>query len=166
MKPKARLAAWLATLLIGAGMLPGCVERRFIVTTDPPGAIVFNENDMPMGGRGASPTGQSFTYYGGYQFRIVAEGYDTLVVCENVKAPIYEWFLLDFFSENVIPWTIRDVRSFHYQLQRKQLVSPADTQQKAEALRQRGQGIGEPLPETTAPAPGPIAGAILPATSP
>ncbi len=163
MNPRFRLAVWLATLLAGTGVLAGCVERRFIVTTDPPGAIVFDEKDLPMGGRGASPTGQSFVYYGTYQFKIIAEGYETLVVREKVSAPFYEWFLLDFVSENVIPWTIRDVRSFHYQLQRKQIVSPTEILQKAENLRQRGQGIGVPLPAVTGP-PGPVSSAIFPAT--
>jgi hypothetical protein len=169
MNPRLRLAVWLATLLAGTGMLAGCVERRFIVTTDPPGAIVFDERDTPMGGRGASPTGQSFVYYGTYQFKVIAEGYETLIVREKVNAPIYEWFLLDFISENVIPWTIRDVRSFHYQLQRKQIVSPTDILQKAENLRQRGQGIGVPLPAAAGPPavlgpPGPVSSAIFPPT--
>ena len=162
MSPRLRLAVWLLTFLAGSGALTGCVDRRFIITTDPPGAIVFDEKDMPMGGRGASPTGQSFTYYGTYQFKIVKDGCETLVVREKVNAPIYEWFLLDFFSENVIPWTIRDIRTFHYQLHPMQVVPAETVLQQAETLRQRGQGIGVPLATPTVVGPTPSPTTLMP----
>ena len=160
MNPRLRLA--LVTLLAGCGLLTGCVERRFIITTDPPGATVYNEKDMRMGGGvGAAPTEEEFVYYGGYDFKLVRDGYETMVVHENVRAPFYEWFLLDFFSENVIPFTFRDIRRFHYQLQPKQVVPPDTVLQKATALRQRGLGIGVPLPNQP-PGPGPVTSTLMP----
>jgi len=155
---KSRLTAWLVSLLAGGALLVGCVERRFVVTTDPPSAIVYDEKSFPTG---ASPTDRTFIYYGEYQFTLVRDGYETLVVREKVKAPFYEWFLLDFFSENVIPCTIRDIRRFHYVLQPKQTPPEKAVLDSANALRQRGSAIGVPLPSQP-PAAGPVSTTLMP----
>ncbi len=123
--------------------LTGCVERRFVITTDPYGAVVYNELDAPIG---AAPVDQTFTYYGKYRFRLVKDGYQTKIVEEQVKAPWYEWPLLDFVSENVIPWTIRDIRRFHYTLDPVESVSPANVRSDGEILRDRARSIGTDLP--------------------
>lgn len=150
-----RLPCW-AWLLLGccSALTAGCVERRFIVTSDPPGAIVFDWKDEP---RSASPADLPFTYYGKYRFKLVKDGYETLVVEEKVNPPWYEWFLVDFFSENLTPYTFRDVRTFHYQMKPLQPVFPEVLLQSANELRGRGQAIGPPAPpaKTAGPAPSP-----------
>jgi hypothetical protein len=146
---------WL--LLALCAVLPGgCVERRYTVLTDPPGAFVL-ENGKPIGN---TTVDRPFIYYGKYRFTLMADGYQTLVVDECIKAPWYEWFLLDFVSENLIPWTIRDVRTFKYDLKRLEIIPPEIVKARADEMRARGQAIGEPLP------PPPVAippGAIVPA---
>lgn len=122
--------------------LVGCVERRFIITTDPPGAIVYDEKGMPLG---AAPADRTFTYYGKYRFTLVKDGCETLVVEENIRPPWYQWFLLDFVSENLVPFTLRDVRRFHYPMQPRQVVPPEALLQEAGKLRTQGQGIGSPI---------------------
>ena len=100
-----RLGWFLAlAILIGAS---GCVERRLVIVPDPSGAIVYDEKDQPIG---AGPVDKPFTYYGKYRFRIAKDGYETLVLEQRVPAPWYELPGLDFISENLIPWTIRDLR--------------------------------------------------------
>jgi hypothetical protein len=128
-------------LLVGLGGVGGCVDRRFVITTDPPGAIVYDEKNLPMG---ASPADRQFTYYGKYRFTLVKDGFQTQIVEENVKSPWYEFFPLDFITENLIPFPIRDVRHFHYQMQPAQLVPPEEVLNQGMQLRQRGQGIGPP----------------------
>ncbi|HWY86291.1 MAG TPA: hypothetical protein VNX28_06190 [Gemmataceae bacterium] len=162
MNPRLRLAAWLVTLLGAGGLLTGCVERRFVITTEPTGAIVYDEKGLRMGGDGKAPVDRTFIYYGDYQFTLVADSYETQVVREKVRAPFYEWFLLDFFSENVIPWTIRDIRRFNYQLQPRQVVPPDTVLGKATDLRQRGLAIGVPL-SNQPPGAGPVTSALMPA---
>jgi hypothetical protein len=135
-----------------AGLLTGCVERRFIVTTEMPGsppgaldagAVVYDEKGIPIG---ASPVDRQFTYYGKYRFTLVKDGCETLIVEEKVRPPFYEWFGLDFIAENLIPFTIRDVRRFHYVLQFAKVDPPEAVLQRAQELREKGRGIGSPLP--------------------
>ena len=129
------------TILIAAC---GCVEKRMVLITEPYGAIVYDEKNQPIG---AGPVDKPFTYYGKYQFRIAKDGYETLVVDQRVRSPWYELPGLDFFSENVIPWTIRDVRYFRYVLQPAQIRPPEQLLLEAQLLRDYGKTIGEPLPQ-------------------
>lgn len=138
--------------ILGLGLLlcalTGCVERRFIITTEPHGAIVYDEKGLPMG---AAPADRTFTYYGKYRFTLVKDGCETVVVEENIRPPWYQWFLLDFVSENLIPFTLRDVRRFHYALPPRQVVPPEALLQEAGKLRQEGQAIGNPVAPATDP---------------
>ncbi|MFN4258276.1 MAG: PEGA domain-containing protein [Gemmataceae bacterium] len=128
---------WLMNVAVCAGLAAGCVDRRFVVTTDPPSALVL-VNNQPLT---PSPTDGSFVYYGNYDFTIIKEGYETLKVKQEVPAPWYEYPPLDFISECLIPWRIKDVRHFHYQLQPLQTVRSDELLHEAEMLRQRGRMI-------------------------
>lgn len=120
-----------------AGLLAGCVERRYVITTDPPGAVVLR-NGQPIG---ASPADNHFVYYGDYHFTLIKEGYETKQVTQRIPAPWYEWPVIDFFFENLLPWPIQDVRRFHYQLEPRQPVNPEQLLQDAQNLRNRGQSV-------------------------
>jgi hypothetical protein len=150
----ARTAAFLLPLALA--LTTGCVERAFVITTEPFGAVVYDEKNQPLSG---SPADKSFVYYGKYRFTIVKDGYQTLVVEEDVKPPWYEWIGIDFISENLIPWTVRDIRRFHYKLQPATFVPLDNVLDMGKMLRAKGQTIGEPLP------PGPV-GQPAPETPP
>src|SRR4051794_32563629 len=78
-------ALWLALLLVG---LPaGCVTRRYVITSDPPGAIVYRDNQY----LGPTPVEEPFVYYGKYRFRLVADGYQVMDVEPELVPPWYEW---------------------------------------------------------------------------
>jgi hypothetical protein len=91
-------------LALAVGWLnAGCVERRFVVTSEPPGAKVLgNGQDL-----GPTPADDAFVYYGNYHFTLIKEGYETLQVDQSVNPPWYQYPAIDFFSENIIPWKIR-----------------------------------------------------------
>ena len=74
---------FVAVTLCALG-LSGCVERRYVVYTDPPGAMVFR-NGQPLG---ATPADDHFVYYGKYKFTIIADGYETLTVEQDIPAHI------------------------------------------------------------------------------
>jgi hypothetical protein len=145
--------AWLLTLLT-ATLAGGCVERRYVIYSDPPGALVY-KNGVYLG---ATPVDDYFVYYGKYEFTLVKEGYEPLRVVQDIPAPWYELPGPDFVSEAVVPVKIRDVRSFCYTLQPQQTVRPDDLLNNANALRARGQSIGaprEPRPAPPEPPPPP-----------
>jgi len=133
----------LTVVFLAACCSSGCVERRFVITSSPPGAIVYDEKNIPIG---ATPVDKPFTYYGKYRFTLVKDGYQTTVIEENVKPPWYQFFLVDFISENVIPYRFRDVRRLGgdtgYPLQPLQIVAPEPVLQDADRLRERGRTIG------------------------
>src|SRR5690242_18272 len=123
--------AWLVGMALSAALLSGCVERRYVVTSDPPGAVVLRNYEQI----GAAPADDHFVYYGNYHFTLVKEGYETLQVDQEIRTPWYEFIPLDFISENLIPWNIIDVRRFHYQLKPLQTVSTDDLLRRAQDLR-------------------------------
>ena len=135
------------TILLGAA---GCVEKRMVIITEPYGAIVYDEKNQPIG---AGPVDKPFTYYGKYSFRIAKDGYETLDVEQRVRSPWYELPGLDFISENLIPWTIRDVRYYRYVMQRSQVRTPEQVLGEAKLLKDYGMTIGEPAPQFTPPPP-------------
>jgi hypothetical protein len=150
---------YLALLAVAScgGLLTGCVEQRYVVTTDPPGAMVLR-NGQPLG---QSPVDDHFVYYGTYNFTLILDGYETQHVHQKVPAPWYEYFPLDFFSENVIPWKIRDVRRFHYQLQPRRMVNTDDLLNEAQNLRNRGMSIRPPDNNAPPPTPPPASPPVL-----
>ncbi|MCI0464725.1 MAG: hypothetical protein L0Z62_47990 [Gemmataceae bacterium] len=152
-------SGWLLAVAVTAGA-SGCVERRYTVLVDAPcsnvpGAVVpaavVLENGRPVG---PAPVTRPFQYYGTYEFTIIRDGFQTLKVQQPIRAPWYEYFPLDFIAENLIPWTIRDVREFHYSLQPVQVDSAEAVYGRAETMRQQGHTIGEP--------PTPPPGVLLP----
>ena len=119
-----------------------------VIIADPyPGAtnaIVYDEKNQPIGG---TPVDKPFTYYGKYNFRIVKDGYETLDIENSASAPPwYELPGLDFFAENVIPWTIRDVRYYRYAMTPASLskLDPENLLRDGELLRAFGKTIGAP----------------------
>ena len=141
---------WMLGLLSLCGTA-GCVEHRMVVISEPTGAIIYDEKNQPLGG---GPVDKPFTYYGKYSFRLVKDGYETLDVEQRVAAPWYELPGLDFISENVIPWTIRDVRYYRYVMQPAQVLPPELLLQQAQQLREYGQSKGVPLPPNLNPPAG------------
>lgn len=119
--------------------LTGCVERRMVLTTEPFGAVVYDERNHPVG---ATPADRPFTYYGKYRFTAVKDGYQTMVQDVKVEAPWYQWPGLDFISENLIPWTVRDIRRIHFQMQPARDVAPETVLQEAQPLAERGRATG------------------------
>ncbi len=120
--------------------LVGCVERRYTIRTDPPGALVFvNGQEL-----GPSPISSDFTYYGAREIVIVADGYETERIIQKIDAPLYDNALTDFFTENLLPFTIRDEREFVYRLRPRTLTPQGDLEQRADMLRMEGQQPPKP----------------------
>jgi len=108
------------------------------VRTNPPGAVVYVD-DYEIG---TAPVSVDFTYYGTRKIRLVKNGYETLTVMQPVGAPWYEYFPVDFVSENLIPGKIRDNRTLDYQLVPERVVPSEELLERAEGLRRQTRGSG------------------------
>jgi hypothetical protein len=145
--------------LIFAALVPtGCVRRRMAVRTNPPGALVFIDNQQI----GTTPCSVDFTYYGTREIRLVKPGYETLTVNQPIPSPWYQIPPLDFVSENLVPTKILDHRTVSYELQPQLIVPPEQLIDRANQLRQEtlqqsvvpAAAVGVPnvvVPSTSAP---------------
>ncbi len=124
-----RFTLWLLVLLAAASS--GCVRRRMMVRTNPPGATVSVDNQVI----GTTPAASSFVYYGTREFRIEKDGYRTETIRRRFNPPWYEFPGLDFVSETLWPGEIRDERIIDVELVPKTLEPTENVVQRADALR-------------------------------
>jgi len=134
----------LAAILLIAG---GCVRRRLTVRTTPPGALVSVDNQII----GTSPAASSFTYYGTREIRVERDGYRTETIQRNLSPPWYQCPPLDFMSETLWPWDIRDERIIDVQLVPQEVPSTTDVLQRATALREQSRQGTAGVPSISVP---------------
>ena len=92
-------------------LLTGCVRRTLTIRTDPPGAMVYVNDQL----KGESPVSYDFVWYGWYRLMMRKQGYERLDDRQLLRAPVYLWIPLDFWAE-LLPFTIRDERTWSYTL--------------------------------------------------
>ena len=154
--------AWIA-LLAGLMLVPGgCVRRRLNVRSNPPGALVYVDNQQI----GTTPCSVDFTYYGTREIRLVKPGYETLTVNQPVPAPWYQVPPLDFVSENLTPAKIRDNRTVSFNLAPQLVVPTEQLLGRASQLRQETQQYPvAPASVNLPPGTGPPPGVVVPPAS-
>jgi hypothetical protein len=153
-----RFALALLALLI----LTGCVERRMTIRSNPPGAQVYVD-DYEIG---TTPVSTGYIYYGTRKIRLVKDGYETLTVYQPMPPPWYDWFGIDFFSENIWPGKIRDERAFDYQMNPIINVPTDELRARAEQLRSASQVIPAAAPPVVTPPPAIAAPQLSPVIAP
>ena len=138
---------WVTVILL---MSIGCVQRRMTVRSNPPGALVYVD-DYQIG---TTPVSTDFVYYGTRKIRLIKDGYDTLTVQQPFPVPWYEIFPLDFVTENLWPWEIRDERVVDLAMVPAGTV-PAETVVSRAELARRSAGSGPPVPVAPVAVPPP-----------
>jgi len=127
-------------LLAGIGLCSGCVERRYTIRTDPPGAtVIVNGEEI-----GPAPASKNFIFYGDREITLMLDGYATKTVIQPINAPWWDNLLTEFFTENVIPVSMRDEREFKYQLVPAQSPAQDVLRDRAEGLRSEAQVLPKP----------------------
>jgi len=131
----------LLLALVGALIgLSGCVERRYTIRTNPPGAlVVVNDEEI-----GATPVSRSYTYYGDRKIKLMLDGHETQTVIQPIKAPWWDNLATEFFTENLIPYTFRDEREFTYDLVPKTEPDSAELLKNGQDLRATAQAPPPP----------------------
>ena len=130
MAPLSRQVLTITALAMSLA-LTGCVSRRMTVNSNPPGALVLVEGREV----GYTPVSLDFTYYGTREFTLIKDGYETLTVQQPVRAPWYQWPVIEFFADNLTPGHITDRHQFAYQMQPQRLVPNQELLQRGEMLR-------------------------------
>lgn len=155
---KARSLLFVLGLTLGG---TGCVQRTLTVRTDPPGALVYL-NDQEIG---RTPVTRNFTWYGVYDLEIRLEGYESIKSTAPVIAPWWQWVPFDFFAE---AFMVTDKQELFYTLR-----PPSARNEEPELIVKRGEQLrGEleasHLPPATKPAKHPAANHphTKPATAP
>lgn len=144
--------AWaLLALVLLAGSPLGCVTRRYVITSDPPGAVVYRDGQY----LGPTPVEEQFVFYGKYRFRLVKDNYQIMDVEPELVPPWYQWTGIDFVAENLSLLTFRDVQVLHFKLTPAEIVRPDDVKNRGETLRERGRTLPAEPPPQRAPAPVP-----------
>ncbi len=134
-RPAAPARTVLAALAAGALLAGGCVDRLLEIRSDPPGAEVFINGDRV----GVTPLEHRFDFYGTFDVTVRSPGKASAHHLEEVRAPWYEVMPIDFFSENLIPFRIRDRREIHYVLDR--LPERSDDEREADAAAERARAL-------------------------
>jgi hypothetical protein len=139
LRAKGRFAVALL-LLASLSLFSGCVERRYTVRTEPPGAIVIVNGEAI----GPSPASKSFVFYGDREITLMLDGYETKTVMQPIRAPWWDNLLTEFFTENLVPVSLRDEREFKYQLTPAQSPPLGELRDRAEALRSEARVLPKP----------------------
>ena len=155
----------------------GCVQRRMTIRSNPPGALVYVD-DYQIG---TTPVSTDFIYYGTRKIRLIKDGYETLTVRQPFPIPWYEIFPLDFVTENLWPWEIRDERVVDLAMSTTASIPPESVVARAEQARLSAGSLPAPPPVPVVqqpmvaqpipalppqPLPPPGGGLVLPPPSP
>ena len=136
-------------LLLIAVSCVGCVRRRMTVRSNPPGAMVYIDDQQI----GTTPVSTDFVYYGTRKIRLVKDRYETLTTYQKISPPWYQIPPLDFVAENLVGKEIRDERVLDFQLKPQQIISKQDLLNRARELRaQATGGFISPIPNGVQPA--------------
>lgn len=153
------IQAILCFLAVGCLVQTGCVRRRLMVRSNPPGAMAYVDN-QPIG---KTPCATDFVYYGTREIRLVKAGYETLTVNQPLPAPWYQIPPLDFVSENIIPRKIQDYRTASFNMVPQVIVPTEQLIGRGEQLRQSTlQGAVMPANTGVATIPVLPPGAVVP----
>ena len=114
-------------------LVPACVRRTIKITTEPPNARVFL-NDQEIG---RSEVTTDFLWYGDYDVTIRKEGFQTLQTNWTLKPPWYQWIPIDFFTEALWPGQIHDQRERHFVLEPAQNPTSEELLQRAAQAREQ-----------------------------
>jgi PEGA domain len=127
-------------LLAGMSLMTGCVERRYTIRSEPPGAtVIVNGEEI-----GPTPASKSFVYYGKREITLILDGYATKTVMQPIEAPWWDNYFTEFFTENMLPVTLRDERDYKFELQPAKSPPQGELRDRAESLRSEAQTLPPP----------------------
>jgi hypothetical protein len=94
--------------------LTGCVRRKIVVNSNPPGARVYFDGEY----MGDTPVEFPFKWYGGHRLRLEQEGYDDTVNVVELRAPLHLKMPFDFIAE-LAPFPVEDKKEFRVEMRNR-----------------------------------------------
>jgi hypothetical protein len=93
-------------------LAPGCVTRKLMLRSDPPGARVMVDGHTV----GTTPWEGELGSYGTRRIEFELEGHVRHVELARFSSPWWQLFPLDIVTDLLLPWTIEDVRTLEVEL--------------------------------------------------
>lgn len=116
-------------VLIAIGItatITSCTERLLYIKSDPPDAtIIINGKEA-----GKTPYKQEFTFYGTLEIILAKDGYNSAKLIKDVGVPWYQYPILDFITDVLIPLKIKDVTKINIKLEKTQPRTSANSNNK------------------------------------
>ncbi len=101
----------ISVLFVACCLLSGCVERTISITSEPPGALVYL-NDQEIG---RTPCEVAFIHHGTYDVRLVLDGYEPYIGPGDAEAGLGGIPPFDLFAE-ILPFQFHEDVKWHYDL--------------------------------------------------
>ncbi len=120
----------------------GCVERFLAIHSDPPGAAVYLDGEKV----GTTPCEVTYTWYGTRDLILELRGYTLIRQQVVLNPPWWQIIPLDFITDIIIPFTIRDQMAVSYTME----TAPVSREevdavlQKADELRKKADPPAPP----------------------
>ncbi|GAB4138910.1 MAG: PEGA domain-containing protein [Planctomycetaceae bacterium] len=121
----------LAVVLVFSLSAIGCLHRRMMIASDPPGAQVLLDGEEI----GQTPIAVDFNYYGTREITLIKDGYETRTILQKIRTPWYQVVPLDFISDNLLPFRMTNRHSFLYKMQPQVHVPEKNLLDRANSLR-------------------------------
>src|SRR5262245_3073735 len=153
--PAAPALLAVAAAAVAAG---GCVERKMMIRSDPPGAVITLDGERL---EQRTPAEVPFDFGGTRGVTLAAAGYRLLDTTAELRDPWFTYFPLDVFAEFLWPGTIEDVQEFDFALQPYGSATPEmkeAAQRKLAELKRRAESFragGAEGPKDEPPPPPP-----------
>ncbi len=110
--------AGVVLVVVCVGLLCGCVRRTISIDSDPQGALVYlNDEEV-----GRTPVVVPFLWYGVYDVRLMKDGYETLSVGKEAKAPLCDYPVIDLVAE-ALPGTVEVELKWQFKMEPGRVVS-------------------------------------------
>jgi hypothetical protein len=132
-----KVLAVIAMISAGAG---GCVQRTLTVRSDPPGALVYL-NDQEIG---RTPVTRNFIWYGVYDVEVRLPGYSSIKTTATIAPPWWQIVPIDFAAEF---FHVEDHHDLMFSL-----TPPTEMQVEPDLLVRRGEELRSELRSSQRPA--------------
>ncbi|MBI2933811.1 MAG: PEGA domain-containing protein [Planctomycetes bacterium] len=125
------------TVLLVPLILGGCVERLITVRSQPSGATVTVDGQRI----GVTPCDVRYEFYGTRSVTLEKPGFLSISRTVELRAPWYQIFPLDFITDVLLPFAIRDSTELQFLLEEegRESVKPEMLKERAAELRRRAR---------------------------